>query len=94
MSLGFRSALLTRVGVQMTASAVRRQEMLPPLPSTYWRSHSLRPTSMISALMRLRLGRMEEALPIVRSRIRTRMPPLRSAIGEAALARWLPAPME
>ena len=49
-SSGFRSALLTSVGVQRTAFSPRRIEMLPPLPSTYDRCQSFRPTAMISAL--------------------------------------------
>ena len=50
MSSVRRSPLLVSVGVQSTQSSVRRQLMLPPLPSTYWRSQSLRPTSTISCL--------------------------------------------
>jgi len=43
--------LLTSVGVQRTALGPRRNEMLPPLPSTYWRIQSLRPAEQISFLM-------------------------------------------
>src|SRR4051812_47733593 len=51
MSVVFRSALLVSVGVQITAFSAMRYEMLPPLPSTYCRIQSLRPTSTISCLI-------------------------------------------
>src|ERR1035438_1692755 len=61
MSSAFRSDLLTRVGVQMTASSVRRYEMLPPLPSTYERCHSFWPTAQISSLIFLASGELSRA---------------------------------
>ena len=51
MSAGVRSNLLTSDGVQRTALGPMRKEMLPPLPSTYWRIQSLRPAAQISFLI-------------------------------------------
>src|ERR1035441_5950460 len=46
---GVISRLLIIVGVQSRYFSPSRTLILPPLPSTYCRSHSLRPTRMISS---------------------------------------------
>ena len=61
MCSGVRSNLLHSVGVHSTSFGPMRYEMLPPLPSTYWRCHSFLPVAMISALIRCASGELNRA---------------------------------
>ncbi len=61
ISSGFMNPLLTRVGVQMARSSPTRTAMLPPLPSTYSRSHRRRPTSQICSLIAWTSGEAHRA---------------------------------
>ena len=61
MCSGVRSYLLHSVGVQSTSFGPMRYEMLPPLPSTYWRCQSFLPVATISALIRSASGELKSA---------------------------------